>query len=82
MKKRIISTLFALIITSTALPILPVHAQEMTKPVEQEITTNEEGIMPLSYEYKWYYREYKGKKQRRLWCLTTGEWMTDWIDIK
>ena len=79
MKKRIISALFALMITSTALPI---YAQETTTPVETQITTNEEGVMPLAYEYKWYYRTYKGKEQMRLWCITTGEWVTDWIDRK
>ncbi len=82
MKKRIISVLFALMITSTALPMLPVYAQETTTPVETQITTNEEGVMPLTYEYRWYYRTYKGKEQKRLWCITTGEWVTDWIDVK
>ncbi len=82
MKKRIIPVLFALMITSTALPMLPVFAQEATTPVNQEVTTSEEGVMPLAYEYRWYYRTYKGKEQKRLWCITTGEWMTDWIDVK
>lgn len=81
MKKRIIPVLFALMITGTALPMAPVYAQETTIPVEQEIETNEEGISPLTYEYTWYYRTYKGQKQKRLWCITTGEWMTDWINI-
>ena len=81
MKKRIIPVLFALMITGTALPTLPVYAQETT-PVEQEVTTSERGVVPLAYEYKWYYRTYKGKEQKRLWCITTGEWMTDWINVK
>ena len=82
MKKRIIPVLFALMITGTTLPMLPVYAQEATTPVEQEVTTSEEGIAPLAYEYRWYYRTYKGKEQKRLWCITTGEWMTDWINVK
>ncbi len=28
----------------------------------------------------WYTRTYNGKQQKRLWSLTYGCWLTDWID--
>lgn len=31
-------------------------------------------------EFKWYYRTYNGHCQMRLWSLTYGYWVTDWID--
>lgn len=29
----------------------------------------------------WYFRTLNGKKQMRLWSLTYGKWLTDWITI-
>ena len=31
--------------------------------------------------YKWFYRTYEGRRQKRLWSLEENEWVTDWIDI-
>lgn len=33
-----------------------------------------------TYETVWYTRTYNGKQQKRLWSLTHGCWLTDWID--
>lgn len=32
-------------------------------------------------ETVWYFRTYHGVRQMRLWSLTYGHWLTDWIDI-
>lgn len=29
----------------------------------------------------WYERIYNGKLQKRLWSITNGCWLTDWIDV-
>lgn len=29
----------------------------------------------------WYQRTYNGKIQKRLWSITNGCWLTDWIDV-
>ncbi len=35
-----------------------------------------------SEETVWRYRIHNGKKQKRLWSYTTGDWVTDhWIDV-
>ena len=31
-------------------------------------------------EFMWFYRVYNGQRQKRLWNITRGYWMTDWID--
>ena len=32
-------------------------------------------------ETTWYYRVFFGMVQKRLWSLTYGKWLTDWIDV-
>ncbi len=29
-------------------------------------------------EVVWYYRNYNGRLQKRLWSVTYGKWLTDW----
>jgi hypothetical protein len=29
----------------------------------------------------WYFRTVNGIRQMRLWSITYGRWLTDWIDI-
>jgi len=31
-------------------------------------------------EFMWFYRVVNGKEQMRLWSVTYGRWVTDWID--
>lgn len=33
-----------------------------------------------SQEVIWVTRVYNGKQQKRLWSVTYGYWLTDWID--
>ena len=41
--------------------------------VEGEEQTREEVLM-------WFYRMHNGIQQKRLWSVTYGYWITDWID--
>lgn len=43
------------------------------------LTTEEEPTR--QEEFMWYYRTYEGRRQKRLWSITYGYWVTDWIDI-
>ncbi|RHO56126.1 hypothetical protein DW094_05745 [Ruminococcaceae bacterium AM07-15] len=29
-------------------------------------------------EVMWFYRNYNGRLQKRLWSVTYGKWLTDW----
>lgn len=42
----------------------------------------EEGIAPHVEETVWYTRWHDGKMQKRLWSITNGCWLTDWIDVE
>ena len=66
-------------LTATMLFGMPVMANEASPEVndvgiEEEYNTREE-------EFMWFYRTYEGRRQKRLWSLTYGYWVTDWIDI-
>ena len=52
---------------------LPVADTEVTLDKYEEPTREE--------EYMWFYRTYNGRRQKRLWSITYGRWVTDWIDI-
>lgn len=38
-------------------------------------------IQPRGEETRWYYRTVDGVKQMRLWSITYGRWLTDWITV-
>ena len=39
-----------------------------------------ESMEPYAEQFEWYYRQYEGKTQKRLWSVTYSRWVTDWID--
>lgn len=55
-------------IASVTLSDLPIAAQ------------SEDTVLPRAEETIWYTRTYNGKAQKRLWSVTRGVWLTDWID--
>ena len=73
--KIFIPTVLALMTIST----MPVSANSIsTLPVP---ASEESTIMPLAEEVEWYYRyNDEGVLQKRLWSITYGYWLTDWID--
>lgn len=38
-------------------------------------------IQPRIEETMWYVRTVDGVKQMRLWSITYGKWLTDWITV-
>lgn len=38
----------------------------------------ENGIEVHAEQTEWKYRTYNGHRQRRLWSITYGKWLTDW----
>lgn len=42
------------------------------------LSENEGGIEVHAEQTEWYYRTYNGHRQRRLWSITYGKWLTDW----
>ena len=76
--KTIIVTL--LIVSTLVCVTIPFAAaadiSENVEPVVQE-----EEVQPRAEVTEWRYRVYEGRYQMRLWSVTYGRWLTDWIDV-
>lgn len=50
--------------------------------IVQDHTTSSEpesSVQPRAEETEWYYRINNGYYEKRLWSITYGKWLTDWI---
>ena len=72
-----IAILLALIVVVSA-PAPALAAADYADPAA--VNYCEESAMPLAEETMWYIRNYNGRVQKRLWSITEGRWLTDWID--
>lgn len=50
--------------------VLPAYAANLPE--------DESGIETHAEQTEWRYRKYNGQRQRRLWSITEGKWLTDW----
>ncbi len=75
--KRIISFLLALVLCLSL--SVPAFAELTDTPVEPGSGLEEQNRVE---ETKWYFRVLDGYiVQKRLWSITYGYWLTDWITI-
>lgn len=74
MKQRILSAVAAVLCTLILFSAgaAPVHAY--APPSEGDAVV-------LAEQVRWYYRTNHGVKEMRLWSITYGEWMTDWVPV-
>lgn len=75
MKKFCISCLAALVLTLNVAPVA------VASP-SVSISSAEEGGVARIEETRWYFRTTpEGKNEMRLWSVTYGVWLTDWIPV-
>lgn len=79
LKKQAIHLLSTCLIAVTLFGVAPVASATEIQPTLTVTSCNEQ-ITPRTEETVWVVREYNGKKQMRLWSITRGIWLTDWID--
>ena len=62
---------------------VPAFAETSDQPTEDEIiyVSKDPGEPGRLEETEWYFRVANGLLQKRLWSLTYGYWLTDWITI-
>lgn len=79
--RRIISLILALVVClSISVPAFAVTMNTQETAGRSEELENPEPMR--AEETKWYYRiTGDGLLQRRLWSITYGYWLTDWITI-
>ena len=74
--KRLITTIVTLIILLSI--ITPAYAADTSSVVSlsqdcSSVTRTEQTV--------WYFRTINGYLEKRLWSLTYGKWLTDWIVV-
>ena len=80
--KKLVSLLLSLVLLLSL--SVPAFAEPANQPEEDEIVfvSKEPGEPGRLEETEWYYRiTESGLIQKRLWSLTYGYWLTDWITI-
>mgnify|MGYP001624036959 FL=1 len=75
-KLALLSLTVVIILCSSA------SASEIPKDTTIDLGQANKQIEQRVEQTEWVYRYYNGKLQRRLWWITYGEWLTDWIDCK
>ncbi len=72
-KQRILTTAVAVLCTLTLFVtgVAPTYA---SAPL-----SGEGDAVVLAEEFRWYYRMHNGVKEMRLWSITYGYWVTDWV---
>jgi len=71
--------LINMVTLSFALPVMALEAVAV-EPVAVTTVTEQE-ITPRTNMTRTYWRTYNGQLQMRVWSITNGRWMTDWMDL-
>lgn len=77
LRKTALALTLALLTVASCLPVMAAEAQLSSAAVQ----ATGGSAAPQVEETMWYTRMYNGKLQKRLWSITNGCWLTDWIDV-
>lgn len=76
MKKRILTGVAALLCAVT------LSTAGVTPALASPVPDGDEGGISARYEeVRWYYRTNHGVEEMRLWSITRGIWLTDWVPV-
>lgn len=79
--KRILCLLLSLMIALSVSSAAFAETLDAPDGSDVEIIAVRPGESSRAEETAWYYRVHNGMLQTRLWSLTYGRWLTDWIDV-
>lgn len=77
-KKLFCALIMAGLLVSVLSPVA--SAASIDQSYNELQTVGESIVTPYAIETQWYYRIYDGHMQKRLWSITYGIWLTDWVD--
>lgn len=66
-----------LLVVFLLMEIVPVNASAYFS--SQHVSAVAEVSGAYAQQTQWVYRTYEGRRQMRLWSITEGRWLTDWI---
>lgn len=72
-KKLLCALIMTGVLFSALSPVFAISERVQTPANESEVSTR-------ALETQWCYRTYNGRFQRRLWSITYGVWLTEWIN--
>lgn len=78
LKMKTVSVFSACMIAATLFAAVPIASAVENQLVA--VAPCREQVTPRTEETVWVSRVYNGKKQMRLWSITRGIWLTDWLD--
>ncbi len=58
----------------------PLYVQPVFYANSVQLSQDDSVSPTRAEETKWYYRTVNGVLQKRLWSVTYGRWLTDWMD--
>lgn len=76
--KRFLATISIFLLCTLFSPVA--YAEEIE--MEEIPTSSSEEAMPCAEQREWYYRINNGYYEKRLWSITYGKWLTDWIIVR
>ena len=79
--KRLLSLLLALLVLTSLSTAAFADAYTEAEAPAVETLAQKPGDSTQAEEKEWYFRIYLGRLQMRLWSITYGKWLTDWIDV-
>ena len=79
--KHFLCLLLALIMFVSAPAVASAEILSAPDGSDIEIVAVQSGDSTRAEETLWYFRVVNGILQMRLWSLTYGKWLTDWIDV-
>jgi len=79
MKKRI--TVFLLICVMALSVAVPAMATDVDAKAPISETSGQVEISPFIEMTRIYWRNHQGQLQMRVWSITNGRWLTDWITM-
>jgi len=77
LKKKIV-VCFALFLMAFSFMVLAMAEAPATEPMNIDA---EHEIVPFSEMTRIYWRVYQGNVQMRVWGMTSGRWLTDWVTV-
>ena len=74
----------SILITATIFMCMFAPCFSVNATVPNQTTGQEQSnVMPVAEQTQWYVRvNEEGQLQKRLWSITYGVWLTDWIDVE
>lgn len=80
MKRKMSRLLVTLLVALTVMGSSTAFAAEAKTPAAPVVESHDGTVVIMAEETCWYYREWSGGFQKRLWSYTYNKWLTNWID--